>query len=83
MQWLDFPRAGNNNSYWYARRQFNIADDPLLRYKYLNNFDAAMNALDDKYKWLASDPVSPTHNPVFALIRNSNPTLLPRRLTSR
>ncbi|QRV91091.1 alpha-amylase [Ceratobasidium sp. AG-Ba] len=55
-EWLDFPRAGNNNSYWYARRQFNVVDDPLLRYKYLNEFDSAMNNLDDKYKWLASEP---------------------------
>ena len=32
-EWLDFPREGNNNSYWYARRQFNLPDDGLLRYK--------------------------------------------------
>lgn len=30
-EWLDFPRAGNNDSYHYARRQFNLADDELLR----------------------------------------------------
>lgn len=53
-EWLDFPRAGNNDSYQYARRQFNLPDDPLLRYKYLNNFDAAMNHLEDKYQWLSS-----------------------------
>jgi 1,4-alpha-glucan branching enzyme len=28
----------------------------LLRYKYLNNFDAAMNHLDDKYHWLSALP---------------------------
>ncbi|KAG9128165.1 alpha-1,4-glucan branching enzyme [Ceratobasidium sp. 392] len=55
-EWLDFPRAGNGNSFHYARRQFNVADDPLLRYKYLNEFDSAMNQLDDKYKWLAAEP---------------------------
>ncbi|CAE7232917.1 unnamed protein product [Rhizoctonia solani] len=55
-EWLDFPRAGNNNSYWYARRQFNIVDDPMLRYKYLNNFDAEMNRTEEKYKWLAAEP---------------------------
>ncbi|KZV77128.1 glycoside hydrolase family 13 protein [Peniophora sp. CONT] len=55
-EWLDFPRAGNNNSFQYARRQFNLPDDPLLRYKYLNNFDAAMNHAEEKYSWLASDP---------------------------
>ncbi|KAJ3335651.1 alpha-1,4-glucan branching enzyme, partial [Gonapodya sp. JEL0774] len=30
-EWLDFPRAGNNNSHWYARRQYNLPDDPVLR----------------------------------------------------
>ncbi|KAF5393004.1 hypothetical protein D9757_001315 [Collybiopsis confluens] len=53
-EWLDFPRAGNNNSFHYARRQWNIVDDSLLRYKYLNNFDAAMNHLEDQRGWLAA-----------------------------
>lgn len=52
-EWLDFPRAGNNDSYHYARRQFNLPDDPLLRYKFLNLFDAKMNALETQYKWLS------------------------------
>ena len=42
-EWLDFPRAGNNSSYHYARRQFNLVDDEALRYKMLNDFDADMN----------------------------------------
>ncbi|KAI1006066.1 1,4-alpha-glucan-branching enzyme [Podosphaera aphanis] len=54
-EWLDFPRAGNQNSFWYARRQFNLTEDPLLRYKALHNFDAAMNNLEQKYGWLHSD----------------------------
>ena len=37
-----------------ARRQFNVCDDPLLRYKYLNAFDAAMNNLEAERGWLAS-----------------------------
>jgi len=53
-EWLDFPREGNGNSFQYARRQWNIVDDPLLRYRYLNNFDSAMNNLDEKYGWLGS-----------------------------
>jgi len=53
-EWLDFPRAGNNNSYHYARRQWNVVDDEMLRYKYLNNFDAAMNHLESQYNWLGS-----------------------------
>lgn len=53
-EWLDFPREGNGNSFHYARRQFNIVDDKLLRYRYLNNFDAAMQHTEAQYKWLSS-----------------------------
>ncbi|KAK9503231.1 hypothetical protein O3M35_011847 [Rhynocoris fuscipes] len=55
-EWLDFPREGNNESYHYARRQWNLVDDPTLRYKELNEFDTAMNHLDMKYNWLGSLP---------------------------
>lgn len=55
-EWLDFPRFGNNESYHYARRQWNLVDDERLKYKFLNNFDREMNLLDEKYQWLASDP---------------------------
>ena len=55
-EWLDFPRAGNNSSYHYARRQWNLADDDNLRYKFLNEFDSAMNNTDEKYQWLAAHP---------------------------
>ncbi|KAK2722654.1 1,4-alpha-glucan-branching enzyme-like [Artemia franciscana] len=55
-EWLDFPRVGNNESFHYARRQWNIVDDPLLKYKYLNAFDAAMNKTEDKFGWLHKDP---------------------------
>ncbi|KAF9534698.1 1,4-alpha-glucan branching enzyme [Crepidotus variabilis] len=51
-EWLDFPREGNGNSFQYARRQWNIVDDKLLRYRYLNNFDRAMNQLAAKTGWL-------------------------------
>ncbi|CAK7238941.1 MAG: alpha-1,4-glucan branching enzyme [Sporothrix thermara] len=51
-EWLDFPREGNNNSFWYARRQLNLTEDHLLRYQFLNNFDSAMNQLEAKYGWL-------------------------------
>lgn len=53
-EWLDFPRAGNNNSFWYARRQFNLTQDDLLRYKFLNEFDSKMQWLEEKYGWLHS-----------------------------
>ncbi|GAB1726485.1 hypothetical protein NU195Hw_g2411t1 [Hortaea werneckii] len=53
-EWLDFPREGNNNSFHYARRQFNLVDDHLLRYHFLNDFDAAMQHAEEKYGWLHS-----------------------------
>ncbi|KAK9370515.1 glycoside hydrolase superfamily [Lipomyces kononenkoae] len=55
-EWLDFPREGNGNSFWYARRQWNVLDDHLLRYKYLNEFDSAMQHTEEKYGWLRSEP---------------------------
>ncbi|KAF2810637.1 glycoside hydrolase [Mytilinidion resinicola] len=54
-EWLDFPRAGNNNSFHYARRQFNLVDDQLLRYRFLNEFDSKMQWTEEKYGWLHSD----------------------------
>lgn len=63
-EWLDFPRTGNQESYHYARRQWNVVDDEVLKYKYLNNFDAFMNKLEDQYGWLHAEPgfVSTKHN---------------------
>lgn len=55
-EWLDFPRAGNNSSYHYARRQWHLVDDELLKYKFLNNFDRDMNLLEEKYGWLHANP---------------------------
>ncbi|KAI0335635.1 glycoside hydrolase [Cubamyces sp. BRFM 1775] len=55
-EWLDFPREGNGNSFQHARRQWNLVDDGLLRYKYLNEFDKAMNHTEEKYGWLHAEP---------------------------
>ncbi|XP_055343029.1 1,4-alpha-glucan-branching enzyme-like [Paramacrobiotus metropolitanus] len=55
-EWLDFPRVGNQESFHYARRQWNLIEDDLLRYKFLNNFDRAMNLTEEKYHWLSSNP---------------------------
>ncbi|XP_051171399.1 1,4-alpha-glucan-branching enzyme [Leptopilina boulardi] len=55
-EWLDFPRAGNNDSFHYARRQWNLADDELLKYKLMNNWDREVNKLEEKYGWLHSNP---------------------------
>jgi len=54
-EWLDFPRVGNGDSYHYARRQFNLVDDKLLRYEYLNDWDRALNETEEKYHWLSRD----------------------------
>jgi 1,4-alpha-glucan branching enzyme len=51
-EWIDFPREGNNWSFKYARRQWSLVDDPLLRYRDLNAFDHDMIALDEKYHLL-------------------------------
>lgn len=41
-EWIDFPREGNGWSYKYARRQWNLVDNPDLDYHYLGDFDQAM-----------------------------------------
>lgn len=51
-EWLDFPNANNGDSYHYARRQFNLIEDDNLRYKFLYNFDRAMQHLEAHYGWL-------------------------------
>ncbi|KAF2154612.1 glycoside hydrolase family 13 protein [Myriangium duriaei CBS 260.36] len=53
-EWLDFPREGNGNSFHYARRQFNLVEDNLLRYRFLNDFDSKMQWTEEKYGWLHS-----------------------------
>lgn len=41
-EWIDFPREGNGWSYKYARRQWNLVDNPDLDYHYLGDFDREM-----------------------------------------
>ena len=41
-EWIDFPREGNDWSFQHARRQWNLADNDLLQYEWLGNFDQAM-----------------------------------------
>jgi len=35
-EWIDFPRVGNNWSYHYCRRRWDLVDNDHLRYKFLN-----------------------------------------------
>ena len=51
-EWIDFPREGNGWSYHYCRRQWSLADNPRLRYKYLNAFDKAMVDMAKKQRVL-------------------------------
>jgi 1,4-alpha-glucan branching enzyme len=48
-EWIDFPREGNNWSYKYARRQWNLRDDTTLRYRFIAEFDKAMIRLAAEY----------------------------------
>ena len=41
-EWIDFPREGNGWSHKYARRQWNLVDNPELCFHYLGDFDQAM-----------------------------------------
>ncbi len=52
-EWIDFPRQGNHFSFHYARRQWSLVDDPLLRYRDLAEFDRAMQRLDIDHGLLA------------------------------
>ena len=49
-EWIDFPREGNGWSYHYCRRQWSLADNPDLKYKYLNAFEKDMVALAKKHR---------------------------------
>ncbi|ELP86874.1 1,4-alpha-glucan-branching enzyme, putative [Entamoeba invadens IP1] len=51
-EWLDFPREGNGDSFHYARRQYNLVEDKLLRYKNLLAFERSMFALEKEHPWL-------------------------------
>ncbi len=44
-EWIDFPREGNNWSYHYARRQWNLQENKELKYHYMSVFDRRMISL--------------------------------------
>ena len=41
-EWIDFPREGNGWSYKYARRQWELVDNPNYLYQGLGKFDESM-----------------------------------------
>jgi 1,4-alpha-glucan branching enzyme len=61
-EWIDFPREGNDWSYHYARRQWKLADDEKLKYKFLNRFDGKMINLVKKENTLSHKPNSMVQN---------------------
>lgn len=59
-EWIDFPREGNNWSYHYARRQWDLADNPNLKYQWLQSFDKALVDIiytlrDNEYHYISID----------------------------
>lgn len=53
-EWIDFPREGNDWSYKYCRRQWNLVDAGHLRYSQLNAWDRACMKLDDNFEFISS-----------------------------
>ena len=53
-EWVDFPRPGNGFSYALCRRRWDLCDNRYLRYKYLYNWDVAMNKLDEVFNFISS-----------------------------
>ena len=51
-EWIDFPREGNNWSFKYARRQWNLAENKDLKYYNLRMFDRKMVKLHTDFKIL-------------------------------
>ncbi|MFT4855663.1 MAG: 1,4-alpha-glucan branching enzyme [Algoriphagus sp.] len=60
-EWVDFPREGNDWSYQYARRQWSLVDDTLLRYQQLYAWDKAMIKLATEHQLLSSPPAVQLH----------------------
>ena len=56
-EWIDFPREGNGWSYKYARRQWNLVDNPELCFQFLGDFDQAMLKTLKKEKNIQKTPI--------------------------
>ncbi|MCD8041789.1 MAG: alpha amylase C-terminal domain-containing protein [Tannerellaceae bacterium] len=56
-EWIDFPREGNGWSHKYARRQWELVDNPDLKYQYLGNFDCAMLEVISSVKDFQATPI--------------------------
>ncbi len=73
--WIDFPRQGNGWSFAHARRQWSLADDPMLRFHQIGRFDRDMLRL--AADWNLIDGTAPhlllehQHDKVIAFCRRS------------
>ena len=56
-EWIDFPREGNGWSYKYARRQWELVDNPDYIYHGLGEFDCAMIRLIHSVKHFNETPL--------------------------
>ncbi|CAK7343392.1 unnamed protein product [Dovyalis caffra] len=65
-EWIDFPRgkqhlpngkiiAGNDNSFDKCRRRFDLGDADYLRYRGMQEFDQAMQHLEEIYGFMTSE----------------------------
>jgi 1,4-alpha-glucan branching enzyme len=55
-EWIDFPREGNNWSFKYCRRQWSLAENQLLRYHFLKDFDKSIIRLVKEEKIFNNRP---------------------------
>jgi 1,4-alpha-glucan branching enzyme len=72
-EWIDFPREGNNWSYKYARRQWQLLKNNDLKYQFLARFDRMMVNLQKEYRILddlyLGRIVENSHDKVIAFTR--------------
>lgn len=61
-EWIDFPREGNGWSYAFARRQWNLVDDPTLKYRRLAAFDRDVLALVRRFQLLRTAELNLLHD---------------------
>jgi 1,4-alpha-glucan branching enzyme len=84
-EWIDFPREGNNWSYKYARRQWDLVDNEALKYKFLASFDMQMIKLQNQFRILdnpfvekiyenSSDKVIAFSRGILLFVFNFHPT---------
>ena len=62
-EWIDFPREGNGWSYHHCRRQWSLAENKDLKFRFLREFEKDMVSLIKKQKVLgAKDTQLMLHN---------------------